>query len=102
MLKLVLFVAGLVVGAGGAISWLISTESTAPQTAEPEVVAAVPVSPSGGQQALVEDLKTRLAEAKVRFQEAWLQGERAGAETEQRLRRELEAYRKNPSHPAVS
>lgn len=102
MLKLVVFLAGLVAGSAGAVSWLLSSNASGPVASSP-VAGAVPISPPPGTSTtLADDLKVRLEELKMRFLEARAEGERAGSETEQRLRRELDAYRKNPSHPEAS
>lgn len=102
MLKIVLFLAGVLTGAAGAVSWLLSSGPTSGRAAKPEIVAAVPVSSGQGMQPLVEDLKVRWVDLKVRFQEAWLDGQRAGTDAEQRMRGELEAYRKGSGRSTAS
>jgi hypothetical protein len=101
VLKLVVFLAGLIAGSAGTVSWLLS--SHAPNAAPPVAGGAVPLpAPPGTPLPPMDDLKARLENLKIRFQEAHAEGERAGQETEQRLRGDLEAYRKNPSHPRSS
>lgn len=106
-MKLVVFLMGLIAGSAGAVSWLLSSntssEAAAPVAAAVPVAGAVPVPPPPGMATtLVDDLRRRLEVLEIRFREARAAGERAGNETEERLRRELEAYRKNPSHPEKS
>jgi hypothetical protein len=82
MLKLLLFLVGLAGGAGGAAAWLLS-----------EPAPALPVG---------TPLRDRLEELKVRFEAALAEGARAGQETENRLRHELDTYRRHPDRPATS
>ncbi|MBV9281065.1 MAG: hypothetical protein JOZ41_13365 [Chloroflexi bacterium] len=79
MFKLLIFAAGLAIGAGAATAWMLSEP-------EPGTATAPPLSP--------ESLQARLQLLQVRFREALAEGERAGRQTEERLRRELEAYRR--------
>jgi hypothetical protein len=48
-----------------------------------------------------DDLQKRLDDLKVRWSEALAEGRRAGQETEERLRRELDADRKGQTQPAA-
>lgn len=84
MLKILLFVLGAVAGGTGATSWLLS---------EPDTSSA-PALPVGN-----EAMQARWQELRGRVQEAIAEGQRAGNQTEQRLRRELDAYR-NGQRPA--
>jgi hypothetical protein len=81
MFKLVLVALGVVGGAAGSASWLLS-ESDAPlsSTALPE----------------------RLQLLKTRFAAAWAEGSIAGQDTENRVRHELDTYRLHPDRPATS
>jgi hypothetical protein len=79
MMKLLLLLIGFAGGAAGTASWLLSSPETA---SEP----AVPTTP-GSVRARVELGRTRISEAIA-------EGQRAGAETEQRLKRELDSYRR--------
>jgi hypothetical protein len=74
-MKLLLVVVGLVCGAAGSTSWLLS---------KPVETRALPLS---------EDLKARWAEVRARFADALSEGRIQGTETEERLRLELDAYR---------
>lgn len=86
MFKLLLVILGFAGGAAGAIAWLLSEPGS--ETVPPRATA--------------DGLQVRLDDVKARFREAMAEGEQAGTQTEQRLRRELAAYRKNPDRPAVS
>jgi hypothetical protein len=79
MMKLLLLLIGFAGGAGGTASWLLSLPEKA---SEP----AVPTSPDSAR-ARIELVRTRLSEALA-------EGQRAGAETEQRLQQELDSYRR--------
>lgn len=83
MFKLLLLIIGLGGGATGATAWLLS---------DPDA-SATPVSASPGD---------RLALLKARFAAALAEGTRQGAETENRLRHELDAYRLHPNRPGTS
>lgn len=85
MLKLLIFLFGLAGGAGGVTAWLLSQPSPTGET--------VPTSPN--------DLQVRLNDLKIRWDEALVVGRRAGRETEERLRRELDAYRKGEAQPLI-
>lgn len=82
MLKLVLFGIGLAGGAGGATAWLLSE----PGSSDPHGSA----------------LPERLNELKRRFSAALAEGEKAGEETENRIRHEFDAYRRHPDRPGTS
>lgn len=82
MLKLVLFTAGLAGGSGGVAAWLLSE----PGPSEP----SSPVMPD------------RLEELKRRLKVALAEGARAGAETENRIRHEFDAYRLHPDRTGAS
>jgi hypothetical protein len=86
MFKLFLFLLSAAAGAAGATAWLVS-EPSSPN--EPEI----PTDP--------ESLQARLEELRIRFNEALAEGERAGRETEERLRRDLEAYRRGATPAAL-
>jgi hypothetical protein len=86
MLKLILLLFGGAAGAAGATAWLVS-EPGSPH---------VPTIPTDS-----ESLQARLADLQVRLREALAEGDRAGRETEERLRRDLEAYRRG-ARPAAS
>ena len=79
MLKLLLVLVGLGAGAAGATSWLLSLPET-------PVEPAVPAGP--------DSLQARVDLLRVRLSQAIAQGERAGEETERRLKVELDAYRR--------
>lgn len=101
MSKLILFLVGAIAGAGGTLSWLLSG-NPGPESSPVALGGAVPIAPTSDvSRPLVDELKVRLDELKVRFREAQAEGARAGDETEQRLRRELASYRRNPSGPAA-
>ena len=85
MLKLLVFVAGLAAGVGGAASWLLS---------EPVPAPTAPSQKTGD-----ESLEARLAALKARFSEARAEGERASRQSEEHLHRKLDAYRKGSSAP---
>lgn len=87
MLKLLLLVAGVAAGAGGAVSWLLSEPGPRPAPSTP---------PTG------ESLQARVQDLKLRFHRALEEGKRAGGETEARLERQALAYRKNPDNPPTS
>jgi hypothetical protein len=82
MFAIVSFVVGLAGGAAGTAAWLLS---------EPGESTPVP-----------ESLGDRLETVKSRLDEAMAEGKRAGAETENRLRLELEAYRRGSDRPGAS
>ena len=82
MLKLLIFLFGLAAGGGGVTAWMLS-EPEAPAAARPVLER--------------DSLEARLAEVKARFNQALQEGEAAGRQTEERLRRELAAYRKDPN-----
>ncbi len=86
MFKLLLLLLGIVGGAAAATAWLLSEPG--------QVATSHPVTGNG--------LQVRLVDVQARLREALAEGQQAGAETEQRLRSELEAYRKNPRRPAAS
>jgi hypothetical protein len=79
IMKLLLLLLGLGSGAAGTASWLLSLPET---PSEP----LVPASPDSVQ-ARVNSVRTRVAQAVA-------EGRRAGADTEQRLKTELDSYRK--------
>lgn len=79
MLKVLLMLFGAGAGAAGAASWLLSLPETPAQP-------LVPASPDSVQ-ARLNLLRTRLAQAMA-------EGERAGDDTERRLKVELDAYRR--------
>lgn len=83
MFKLLLFLVGLAGGAAGATSWLLS-----------EPGAGSTASTAGEQPAAGDSLEARVQRVKLRVGEALQEGAQAQAQTEQRLRRELDAYRK--------
>lgn len=87
MLKLIVFLLGLAVGGSGAVSWLLS-EPDAPHSSSPPLDR--------------DSLQARLVDLQVRFRAALAEGERAGGETEERVRREFDAYRKNPDRAPAS
>lgn len=86
MLKVILLLFGSALGATGATAWLVSEPSSPNES----------VVPTDS-----ESLQARLAELRIRLNEALAEGERAGRETEERLRRDLEAYRRGAT-PAAS
>ncbi|HZS93248.1 MAG TPA: hypothetical protein VFA78_00485 [Chloroflexota bacterium] len=73
MFKLLILVVGLVSGAAGATAWLIGPAEELPQ--------------GKGLPASVEAVR-------MRWTEAVHEGQRAGQETEQRLRRQLDSLRR--------
>lgn len=79
MLKMIGFFLGLAGGAGATAGWLLS---------EPDAGTLTPSGPND-----------RLLLLRSRFESALAQGKRAGNETEVRLRRELDAYRRDPQRP---
>lgn len=79
MLKLLLLLFGVGAGAAGTASWLLSLPET---PAEP----AVPAGP--------DSLQARVDLLRGRLNQAVAEGERTGAETERRLKVELDAYRR--------
>jgi hypothetical protein len=85
MLKLLIFLLGLAGGAGGVTAWLLSEPSTPEDT--------VPTTPG--------DLQVRLNDLKIRWNEALAEGKRAGQEAEERLRGELDAYRKGATQASM-
>lgn len=85
MLKLVLFIVGLVAGAGGAISWLLSE----PERGNTRTLPESPASVQG-----------RLTEVRSRWNESIFDGKRQRDATEQRLRQELDSYRAAGGRPA--
>jgi len=82
MLKLVLFLIGLAMGAGGTAAWLLSEPG-------PSVPAGAPMA-------------ERLNELKRRFNAARAEGQIAAKEAENRVRHEFEAYRRHPERPGTS
>lgn len=92
MLKLLIFLLGLAAGGGGATAWMLSE----PGPTEPKLdVAARPVLDR-------DSLQARLNELRVRFEAALRQGEQAGRETEEQLRRKLAAYRQDPDRSSAA
>lgn len=85
MLKLLLFVGGLAAGAAGTASWLLS---------EPD--SATAASPAAGG----ESMQARLQLLKLRLREAQQEATRASQQTEEQLRRKLDAYRKGATSSA--
>jgi hypothetical protein len=86
VLKVLVFLFGLAAGGSGAAAWLLSEPG-------PAAPPSPPLAP--------ESLEVRLSALRIRFQQALAEGERAGGETEERLRRELGDYRKNPERAAA-
>lgn len=84
MLKIVLFLLGLIGGAGGMIVWLLS--APAPNA------SAGPYAPDGD----------RFQRLKSRFRAARAEGTAAGQQAESRMRRELDVLRRYPSGRAAS
>jgi hypothetical protein len=82
MLKLLLLLIGLGSGAAGTASWLLSLPET---PSEP----AVPTS--------ADSLQARIESVRMRLSQAIAEGQRAGADAEQRLKLELDSYRKGAS-----
>jgi hypothetical protein len=82
MLKLLIFLLGLVGGGGAVAAWLLS-EPGPSITPQPTLDR--------------DSLQARLNDLKARFDQALQEGEQAGRETEQQLQRELAAYRKDPN-----
>lgn len=82
MLRLVLFGIGLASGAGGTAAWLLSE----------------PGSPALSNVPMAE----RLDVLKQRLDVARAEGAAAGAETQNRIRHELDAYRLHPDRPGIS
>jgi hypothetical protein len=80
--RIVGFVVGLAAGAAGATAWLLGEPGSAP---------SVPAS-----------LSRRLELVQTRVEEAVAEGRRAGAESEARLRAELDAYRHHHDRPRTS
>jgi hypothetical protein len=78
MLNLLVLLVGLASGAGGATAWLLS---------EPDSAAQQPSL----------DLQERRQTLQERMQRAIKDGERAGKETEDRLRRQFDSYRARPA-----
>ena len=74
MFKLIAFFFGLAMGAAAAIGWLLS---------EPESPQTTRVTPGD-----------RVSEARERFSTALQEGNRIKAETEVRLRTQLDSYRR--------
>lgn len=81
MIKLFVLLLSVGVGAASAAAWLLSEPEAAP-------ASSTSVSSVAGD---------RLGELKVRFSEALAEGTRAGAETESRLRGQLNTYRRPPA-----
>jgi hypothetical protein len=79
MMKLLLLVIGIGGGAAGTASWLLSLPEAPSEPALPTGTDSL--------QARVNVLRTRLATAVA-------EGQRAGAETEQQLKQQLDSYRK--------
>ncbi len=78
MLKVLLVLLGVTTGALGSLYWLIG----------------VPEGNAGGGTREAGTLQERWETLRARLEEAILEGERVGKETEERLRLDLEAYRK--------
>lgn len=78
-MKLLLLLIGLAAGTAGTASWLLALPERASES-------AVPTSP--------DSVRARVEVARTRFSEAIAEGQRAGAETEQRLKQELDSYRR--------
>ena len=105
MFKLLIFLLGLAGGAAGVTAWLLSEPSPTANAAssgagesQPRVHLRTSASPRFLQSG---DLQQRMDDLKVRWKEALTEGRRAGQETEQRLRRELDAYRKGGTQPTA-
>lgn len=79
MMKLLLLLVGIGGGAAGTASWLLSL---------PEAPSE-PALPSS-----TDSLQARINLARTRLAVAVAEGQRAGAETERRLKQELDSYRK--------
>ncbi|HZU11653.1 MAG TPA: hypothetical protein VFB58_02350 [Chloroflexota bacterium] len=73
MLKLIMFLGGLGLGAAGAAGWLLGEMPTLPEGRS--------------------EWEVRLREVQARLEAAAAEGARAGEQTETRLRAELQAYR---------
>ena len=86
MLKVLLLLFGLAGGAVGATSWLLSEPGS----------ASAPQLPLNS-----EALQERWRDLQTRLNEAVADGQRARQETEDRLRRELDAYRRGANPPAA-
>jgi hypothetical protein len=82
LLKLVLFLIGLAIGAGGTVAWVLSESGTS-------VPAEAPTA-------------DRLNELKRRFNAARAEGEIAAKEAENRVQHEFESYRLRPERPGTS
>ena len=85
MFKLALVLLGAAAGAAGASAWLLS---------EPSV-------PGGPAPAVPDFLQGHLQNLSARVNQAVADGQRAGRETEERLRRELDTYRRGGSPPTT-
>jgi hypothetical protein len=105
MLKFLIFLVGLAGGAGGVTAWLLSEPSPAggePSSAGTEQQPQIHLRTSASPRFVArDDLQKRLDDLKVRWSEALAEGRRAGQETEERLRRELDADRKGQTQPAA-
>jgi ElaB/YqjD/DUF883 family membrane-anchored ribosome-binding protein len=82
MFKMLTLVVGLAIGAAGAAAWLLSSPEDAPANSSS--------TPAEG----------KVGELKARVQQALEEGKRAAADTESRLRQELDAYRTRSDPPA--
>lgn len=83
MFKLVLIVLGAAAGATGASAWLLS---------EPTV-------PAGSTPTAPDALQVRPQVLNARIKQAVADGQKAGRDTEDRLRRELDMYRRGDRPP---
>lgn len=81
-MKLLLLLVGFAGGAAGTASWLLSLPESPSE----------PVIPASAQ-----TLQERVDVVRARAAQAIAEGQRAGAETEKRLKAELDSYRRGAS-----
>lgn len=83
MFKVVLILLGAAVGASGASAWLLSE----------------PYAPAGSTPTAPDALEGRAQTLSARIKQAVADGQRAGSDTEDRLKRELDMYRRGVRPP---
>ena len=88
-MKLTKFVVGAAMGTAGVAAWILSDPDR-------------DVGAEGATSSLPDALGLRAQVLRERLTAALEEGQRAGTETENRMRRELDTYRQNPDRPATS